>query len=72
MQKYEVIVYEQEDFDKIRDEMTNKRAAEILNRIPRGWFPYRLPSWSDNVTKSDIDNYEICCAIWKAIEELRR
>ena len=70
MKKYEVTVYEQEDFDRVEREMTDERAAEILEGLPRGWFPYRLPAWGD-VTESDLDKYEICLAIYRAIDKLR-
>lgn len=65
------IIYEQEDFDKIKKEMTPERAIEILSELPRGWFPYRLPEWNDKVTESDLWNFEICCAIHKAVEALK-
>lgn len=64
------IIYEQEDFDKIKKEMTQERAIEILSGLPREWFPYRLPEWN-KVTESDLWNFEICCAIHKAIEALK-
>ncbi len=31
MRKYTVIEYEQEDFDKLKNEMDDKRAIEVLN-----------------------------------------
>ncbi len=68
MIKYETIIYEQEDFDAL-DEMTNEEAIEVLNGLPRGYFPYRKPEWGD-VTEQDYDNYKICCAIDKAVEAL--
>lgn len=71
MKEYTVREYEQEDFDSIIQNMTAKRAAEILEGLPRGWFPYRLPKWSNEVSESDFDNYEICCAIWFAVSVLR-
>ena len=71
MREYTVVEYEQEDFDKIAYGMTPERAVEILSGLPRGWFPYNLPDWGCKVTTSDLDHYEICCAINKAIEALR-
>lgn len=70
MREYTVVEYEQENFDKIKSEMTKEKAIDILSGLPRGWFPYRLPSWSEKVSSSDLENYEICCAIYKAIELL--
>lgn len=72
MREHTVIEYEQEDFDKIEHEMTVEKAIEVLSGLPRGYFPYRLPKWSDKVTESDLWNYEICRAIDKAIEALEK
>ena len=68
---YTVTEYEQCDFDKIKSDMTIKRAVEVLESLPRGWFPYRMPCWNGKVTSSDLQNYEVCCAIDKAIEHLK-
>lgn len=35
MKKVEHIIYEQEDFDKVEREMTDERAAEVLEGLPR-------------------------------------
>lgn len=43
MKTYTVVEYEQEDFDSVKNNMTTEEAAEILESLPRGWFPYRLP-----------------------------
>lgn len=72
MKQYTVVEYEQEDFDKIEREMTKERAIEVLSGLPRGWFPYRLPRWSEKVDATDLDKFEICCAIEKAIEALKK
>lgn len=72
MRTYTVTEYEQEDFDAVKDNMTAKKAIEILESLPRGWFPYRMPSWSDKVTISDYENYKMCCAIWFAIDLLKQ
>lgn len=39
MKEYIVREYEQEDFDSLIQNMTAKKAAEILEGLPRGWFP---------------------------------
>lgn len=72
MKQYTVVEYEQSDFDAVRDDMTAKEAAEILECLPRGWFPYRLPGVGQAVTFSDYDNYRICCAIEIALKALRK
>jgi len=71
MKTYTVTEYEQEDFEKVKAEMTAEKAVEILEGLPRGWFPYSLPAWNNNVGDYDYQNYEICCAIEKAIEALK-
>lgn len=70
---YTVIEYEQSDFDKVKENMTPKKAAEVLEQLPRGWFPYRLPEWSEKekTDSSDLENYEICCAIDLALKALQ-
>lgn len=67
---YTVTEYEQSDFDEIEARMTPERAAEVLAGLPRGWFPYRLPQYGDKVCCSDLENFEICCAIDLAIAAL--
>lgn len=71
MRTYTVTEYEQEDFDAVKDTMTSEKAIAILEELPDGWFPYRLPSWSDNVTDVDYEMYKICQAIWWAINRLK-
>ena len=75
MKQYTVIEYEPSDFDAVRENMTVEEAAEILESLPRGWFPYRLPEWEQGITSSDYNNYRICCAIevaLMALEKLKR
>lgn len=71
MKKHTVIEYEQEDFDALRDSMTTEQAIEILEGLPRGYFPYNLPRWGTPCNVWDYDSYKICCAIWHAVEKLR-
>lgn len=65
------VVYEDEDFEKVEREMTVKRAAEVLQNLPRGYFPYRKPSWGVECDEWDLEHYEICLALDKAIECLK-
>ena len=51
--------------------MTAEKAIRILEGLPRGWFPYKMPSWANDVTDYDYEMYEICCAIWFAIDKLK-
>lgn len=70
MRTYTVMEYEQEDFDLIKENMTAEKAASILERLPRGWFSYTMPNWG-KAKDYDVENYEICCAIWFAIDVLK-
>lgn len=70
MKTHTIVEYEQSDFDAVRDGMTCEEAAEILGNLPRGWFPYSLPSWSKDVTASDLENFRVCCALDIAIKAL--
>lgn len=65
-----IVEYEQSDFDSVRNGMTKKEAIEVLESLPIGWFPYSLPSWSKDVTASDLENFRICCALDVAIKAL--
>lgn len=70
MKKYTVIEYEESDFDEVKNGTTNQEAVEILDSLPRGWFPYRHPSYDKHASSSDYDNYRICCALDLAIKAL--
>lgn len=71
MKEYTVVEYEQSDFDAVKHGMTKEEAIQILEGLPRGWFPYRLPEWGGNVSCSDYDNYRVCCALEIAVEALK-
>lgn len=71
MKRYTVVEYERSDFDAVKNGMTKEEAIDILDALPRGWFPYRLPEWGTPAKTSDYDNYRICCAIDMAIEALK-
>lgn len=66
-----IVIYEQEDFDKVQKDMTADRAIEILEGLPRGYFPYNMPMWSASCGSRDLDNYEICVALDMAVEVLK-
>lgn len=67
---YTVIEYEEKDFEAVKEGMTAERAICILESMPRGYFPYTMPSWG-KPTSVDLDHYEICCAIEMAIARLK-
>lgn len=65
------VIYEQQDFEDIKQKMTKERAIEILEGLPRGYFPYNMPAWSANCGSRDLDNYEICVALDMAVSALK-
>lgn len=65
------VIYEQQDFEDIKQKMTKERAIEILEGLPRGYFPYNMPAWSASCESRDIDNYEICVALEMAVTALK-
>lgn len=71
MKIYKTVKIEEEDFDKIKQEMTDEKAIDILERLPEGWFPYRLPSFAGGANEHDLEQFEVCCAIWRAIDKLK-
>lgn len=66
-----ITIYEQEDFDKVQKDMTAERAIEILEELPRGYFPYNMTMWSANCGSWDLNNYEICVALDMAVKALK-
>lgn len=72
MKTYTVAEYEQSDFDAVKNGMTKEEAIQILEHLPRGWFPYNLPKWGGNVNGADYDNYRVCCALNIAVEALKK
>lgn len=65
------VIYEQQDFEEIKQKMTKERAIEILEGLPRGYFPYNMPAWSASCGSRDLDNYEICVALDMAVNALK-
>ena len=66
------VIYEQQDFEDIKPKMTKERAIEILEGLPRGYFPYNMPAWSASCGSRDLDNYEICMALDMAVKALKK
>lgn len=67
MKEYTVKFYEQEDYDKVRDEMTMESIRNTLERIKRGW----IPDYNFKGTEDDIENYECHIAMRKAIDFIK-
>lgn len=65
------VIYEQQDVEEIKQKMTKERAIEILEGLPRGYFPYNMPMWSASCGSWDLDNYEICVALEMAVKALK-
>lgn len=65
------VIYDQQDFEDIKQKMTKERAIEILEGLPRGYFPYNMPAWSSSCGSRDLDNYEICVALEMAVNSLK-
>ena len=65
-------IYEQQDFEDIKQKMTKERAIEIIEGLPRGYFPYNMPMWSASCGSWDLDNYEICVALDMAVKALKK
>ena len=65
------VIYEQQDFEDIKQKMTKERAIEILEGLPRGYFPYNMPMYSASCGSGDLDNYEICVALDMAVNALK-
>ena len=52
--------------------MTKERAIEIIEGLPRGYFPYNMPMYSASCGSGDLDNYEICVALDMAVKALKK
>lgn len=65
------IYYDQEDFDKVEQEITVGRAIEILERLPRAYFPYNTPMRSASCDSLDFAHYEICVVLNMMVKALK-
>lgn len=68
MKTYTVTEYEREDYDRVREEMTNQEAIQLLDRIERGW----IPDYDFSGGENDFDNYKLHVALYKAMEVLEK
>lgn len=66
MKTYTVTEYEREDYDRVREEMTNQEAIQLLDRIERGW----IPDYDFSGSEDDFDKYTLHVALYKAMEVL--
>lgn len=66
MKQYTVTEYEMEDYDDFKNNLTDKKAIELLERISRGY----LPDYDFIGTENDYDNYCLHQAIYRAITAL--
>lgn len=68
MKQYIVTEYEKEDYDKVREYMTNEEAINLLERIERNW----IPDYNFNGDEGDFDDYKLHVVLYKAIESLEK
>ena len=66
------VIYEQQDFEDIKQKMTKERAIEILEGLPRGYFPYNMPMSSASCGSWYLENYEIFVALEMADTALKK
>lgn len=67
MKTYTDTEYDIEDYDYIRDNMTDEEVISILERIDSGW----IPDWNYTKTEDDYKNYKLHLALWKAIDAVK-
>ena len=66
MRTYTVTEYDREDYEAIKENMTNEEAAHFLAIIDRGY----VPDYQFNGSEDDYYNYCLHIAIRKAISLL--
>ena len=66
MRTYTVTEYDKEDYEEFKNNLTDKRAIELLEQISRGW----LPDYNFTGEEGDFENYCLHQAIYRAIEAL--
>jgi hypothetical protein len=67
MRTYTVTEYDREDYDAVRENMTNDEAIRLLERIDRGW----IPDYNFTGTEDDFENYKLHQALYKAMDALK-
>ena len=67
MKTYTVTEYENEDYEKFRENITNEEVLSILERIERGW----IPDYNFDGTENDYDNFTLHVALYKAMDAMK-
>ena len=67
MRTYTVTEYDREDYDTVREDMTNDEAIRLLEHIDRGW----IPDYNFTGTEDDFQNYKLHRALYKAMDALK-
>ena len=67
MRTYTITEYDREDYDAVRENMTNDEAICLLERIDRGW----IPDYNFTGTEDDFENYKLHQALYKAMNALK-
>lgn len=67
MREYTVREYDMEDYEYIRDNITDEEIISILEYIEGGY----IPDWNFSKTENDYENYKLHIALWKAIDAIK-
>lgn len=67
MRTYTVTEYEKEDYENLRENITNDEVLEMLEEIERGW----IPDYNFDNTERDFENYKLHLALYKAMDAIR-
>ena len=66
MRTYTVTEYDKEDYDAVRENMTDNEVLSILKGIERG----RIPDYDFTGTEDDYEYYKLHIALWKAMDAI--
>ena len=64
MRTYTVTEYDKEDYDAVRENMTDEEVLSALKSIERGW----LPDWNYSGAEDDFEYYKLHLALYKAMD----
>ena len=67
MRTYTVTEYEKEDYENLRENITNDEVLEMLEEIERGL----IPDYNFDNTERDFENYKLHLALYKAMDAIR-
>ena len=67
MRTYTVTEYDKEDYDAVRENITDEEILHALESIERGW----LPDWNYTGTEDDFESYKLHIALYKVIDVVK-